>query len=240
MRKLITLLLFTGIICSGVEYGKGAKEIVDKSNKFNKLDSLKKVKSFHQTNSIKITGQNIKMAVLLYSSGDNVYSKTTMTQGGNTMVLEEKGYDGKVAWSKSLQSGMRELKGDELTLTKQSTLQGMINMFSLYDKVQLSKDETFNKIACKVLLLKKKGSKDTKIYINAKTFETVGTESTVNTQFGDIKITIQITETATHKKGFKYPKKMKMIMGPSIIELTTDSFEIDKKVDESKYKKPGS
>ncbi len=218
-----------------VTFGPGAEEVYRKSLAAQGVDKLKEVKAVYTEVAIEIVGQALKASSKSWLAGEKTLSLTNF--GGMKM---QSGYDGRQAWGKDPFHGLRTLDGAELNQALDGKLCGLADPAYNYDSVELGKPEKFNDKEALVLIMKRAGEKDSKSYVDPKTFLPIGEDSWEVSPEGEEHSQTIIEGFTTHPSGLVYPSELRMISvsSGSVMKAKIEKMELNPTVDEKIFDMP--
>ncbi|MEN9359978.1 MAG: hypothetical protein RL095_1513 [Verrucomicrobiota bacterium] len=218
-----------------VTFGPGAEELYRKTLAAQGVDNLKDVKTVHTETAIEIVGQALTANSKSWLSGDRTLSHTEF----GSMKMQN-GYDGRQAWSKDPFHGLRTLEGAELNQALDGKLRGLSDPAYNYDSVELGKPEKFNDKEALVLIMKRAGEKDSKSFIDPKTFLPIGEDSWEVSPEGEEHAQTIIDEFTTHPSGVVYPSAIRMISvsSGSVMKARVTKMELNPELDEKIFDMP--
>lgn len=234
---LVTYLFFIQSITQNVfadaKLKDPVKELIKKMDDAVHSEKLKDTKSMVVKANIDIPDAKISGTSEATSTSNKAYIKISMSGSD-----QEMGYDGKIAWGKDITQGTRELNGQEKESVIQSTITVLKDIKAYYTEITQEKDEKFQEKDCLVLILKKEGIPDRKMYVDKTTFLPSGMSEESDTPQG--KMTIK-TIFASYKKlenGFLMADKFIQDMGIMKINFVITETKFDVKIDDKLFNKP--
>jgi hypothetical protein len=151
---------------------------------------------------------------------------------------QEVGYDGKKAWGKDIIQGLRELNGQEKEAVIQATIKVLKDPKSYYTKIELSPDEKFQEKDCFVLIYKKTGISDKKVFVDKGTYLTAGSIETQDTPQGKMTVKSIINSYKKLSNGYLMADKVTQDMGIMKVTITFTEIKFDIVIDEKIFNQP--
>ncbi len=209
------------------------KEILEKNAKAMKTENFKEVKSLIAEAKINLLKMNINGTIVTKQKDDKIHIQSNMAN-----MEEVTAYDGKTAWSENLSTGMRNIEGAEKLTLISATLPFYLNPERFYDEIKLNREVQFNNKLCYEILLIKEGMDQTTLYIDSKTFLSIGEKRILTTPMGKIPVEAVINDYLEHEKGFLYPKSMTQSMMNMQISIILNDLKVNVEIDDKTFEKP--
>jgi hypothetical protein len=240
-KKLLTLivlfLLLSQTSCQKTKVEPKAKdpadELIEKMNVAVNDDLLKNVKSVSMKIIMTVPFANLTGNSEVFSIENKSYMKVSMAG-----MEQEVGYDGKKAWGKDIVQGLRELSGQERESIIQATVKVLKDPKSYFTKISLSPDENFQEKACFVLVYKKTGISDRKVFVDKTTYLTAGSIETQDTPQGKMTVKTIINSYKKLSNGYLMADKVVQDMGIMKVTLSFTEIKFDAVIDEKIFNQP--
>jgi zinc protease len=207
--------------------------ITNSSDMKKAMKILKKVKDIKQVGEVAVAGMDgMSLDFTVYKKAPNKYSMSIMFNG---MVAQKQVFDGTKGKSVNMQTGSKDLAGEELETVKASAVMfGERNFATSENTMEVVGVETVEGADCYVLDITNKAGSTSSHYYDAKTGLKVQTVSTQEVP-GAGEVT-QITKLSDYKtvNKVKFPHLMS-IDGPQKISMKTTALEVNSKVSDAVF-----
>jgi hypothetical protein len=236
IRKFLPLLSLLFVAAAPGPEKPKAEDIVDNYVKVTGgKEAYEKLHSIVLTGTMEIEGAGVKGAIKSYHTEPNkMYLEVDFPQIGKI----EQGFDGKVAWEKSVLNGGRVLDGDErASFAREAAFNSDVNWRQYYSKAEVAGEESVEgKPAYKVVLTAKEGPPVTRYYDKESGFVVKQVE-TLNTAMG--KITSETTFKDYKKlEGVLIPFSMRQSALNQIIKTAVSKAEANVEIPKNKFDLP--
>lgn len=228
-----SLLICQTLLFADSKIDSKALSIIKKMEETAGADKIKTVKNMTTKMKMEASSQNISGETETIVTKNKFYSKTTMMGHAS-----EQGYNGTVAWSKDMMQGVRELSGQEKEACLRATLNFMENFKTYFTEISLSSDEKFLDKDCYVLICKKQGLPDIKMFVNKEDFSMAGMQFEIDTPQGNMTVKSIFESYKRLAQGFSIPEKMVMDAGMMKFTVTLIDVKVDSNIDEKIFDKP--
>jgi hypothetical protein len=242
MNKILSSLIISLSICLLPVYAEQKAKISAETQKLldaidkaiGGKEKITKITSAEMDAEMEITGQNLTFSLHTKVEMNKIYIKTIMAgQEFNTQ-----GYNGEVAWSKDMISGLIELKGEERYSLLVSTLKSIYYPQNFYDEITSKTKQKFDKKDVYHITYKKGGMHDRVYIVDSKTHLIIAQKSTEVSAHGSMKAITRLDKYVKSNMGVLYPQVMNIEAGPMKIKATITTYKENVKINADIFNKP--
>jgi hypothetical protein len=208
-------------------------ELINKMNKAANTDALKTTKGIFLKMTMVVPQANITGTSETTATSNKAYMKISMAG-----MEQEMGYDGKKAWSKDIAQGLREITGQEKESLVQYTIDVQKDLKSYYTEIVAADNEKFEEKECLVLIYKKEGIPDKKVFIDKTTFLPSGSVEIQDGPQGKMTVKSIIHSYKKTENGSMLPEKITQDMGIMKMKFTITEVKVNPTIDEKIFNQP--
>lgn len=208
-------------------------DYLKKIEKATNSDALKTTKGLSFKMTLSVPQANITGTSEVTVTTNKAFMKTSMAGMEQTM-----GYDGKIGWSKDLSQGLREITGQEKEAVIQSTIDFLKDIKAYYNEIVAAADEKFEEKDCIVLICKKEGIPDKKVFVDKATFLPSGSISVQDGPQGKMTVKEIIHSYKKCENGYMMPDSITQDMGIMKMKLTVNDIKLNPTIDEKIFNQP--
>jgi hypothetical protein len=198
-------------------------------------EAYAKIKSIVVNGKLEFTGQGLKGNLAVYQSAPNKFYEVVEIP---MVEKQERGYDGKTAWEKSLTGGGRILTGEEkAVLVRGATVDADVKWRDFYTKAEfLGEEDVQGKPTYKVELTSKEGTKSTHFYDKSSGL-LIKSIDLINSPMGKVK-TESFVGDYKKVEGILFPHAVKQTALGREIAVTLDKIQVNVEVPKDRFDLP--
>jgi len=199
--------------------------------------ALEKIKNRVVKASFEVVGMGMKGHAVIYEAAPNKQFSVFEMEG---MGTTEQGFDGKVAWEKSMMAGSRIKEGEELAETAQDAIFNSEMLWrEVYEKVETIDSETVEGTDAWVVKAVPKAGKPKKLYIDKKSHLMVKEVTRSQSQMGEVDVEV-FAGDYREVDGIRYPYSMRQVMmgGQMTMQMTVQSIQHNQEIPEGTFEVP--